>query len=311
MEKPISTKQYFNSMQFAFKMALQTMFVEKDKLEAECKGKRDKFVEWLSEFKTNLADYPEFVEDRYINGRILTTLGILYRDENINNETRAKLLEIINYFKAKKRIAEIDRCKVSYQKCLKLNHKQYLHIIKTFYTKIQEYLLQGYGYVYDNRIGWICFNRNLYRQRESNVLDYAKTKANKKRLIEQGVHLWNKAEEEWAKANGLPYNGVDYRIFRKPEAIYELPLLDCTLPNAYILKFKKVNYRPAQYAGITNEQLLKQTGGDVNEIYKLNIDLKTKLSLCLEADKLLYTKFIRNENQESVKHRTPSSKSRQ
>ena len=113
MEKPISTKQYFNSMQFAFKMALQTMFVEKDKLEAECKGKRDKFVEWLSEFKTNLANYPEFVEDRYINGRILTTLGILYRDENINNETRAKLLEIINYFKAKKRIAEIDRCKVS------------------------------------------------------------------------------------------------------------------------------------------------------------------------------------------------------
>ena len=88
-------------------------------------------------------------------------------------------------------------------------------------------------------------------------------------------------------------------------------MLDFTLPNAYILKFKKVNYRPAQYAGITNEQLLKQTGGDVNEIYKLNIDLKTKLSLCLEADKLLYTKFIRNENQESVKHRTPSSKSRQ
>lgn len=311
MEKPISIKQYFNSMQFAFKMALQTMFVEKDKLEAECEGKRDKFIKWLPEFKTNLADYPEFVQDKYINGRILTTLGILYKDDKIDNETRAKLLEIINYFKAKKRIAEIDRTKVSYQKCLKLRQKDYLHIIKTFYTKLHEYLLQGYGYVYDNRIGWVCFNRTVYRQKGDNVLDYAKTKANKKKLIEQGVHLWNKAERDWAEKNGLPYNGVDYRIFRKPEAVYEFPLIDCTLPNAYILQFKKVNYRPYEFNGISNEDLLEQTGGDVNKIYKLNIDLKTKLSLCLEADKLLYTKFIRNENQESIKHRTPSSKGRQ
>ena len=40
--------------------------------------------------------------------------------------------------------------------------------------------------------------------------------------------------------------------------------------------------------------------GDINKICELPLDLKTKVTLCDKADKILYTKFIRNENQKPI-----------
>ena len=38
-------------------------------------------------------------------------------------------------------------------------------------------------------------------------------------------------------------------------------------------------------------------GSDKDKICELNVDIKTKLALCNKVDKYLYSKFIRNENQ--------------
>ena len=50
-------------------------------------------------------------------------------------------------------------------------------------------------------------------------------------------------------------------------------------------------------------------GIDISGEY--DIDLKTKLNICLEADKTLYTKFIRNENQKPYAYKQNHRKSGQ
>ena len=40
--------------------------------------------------------------------------------------------------------------------------------------------------------------------------------------------------------------------------------------------------------------------GNTTKICELPLDLKTKVTLCDKADKILYTKFIRNENQKPI-----------
>ena len=40
--------------------------------------------------------------------------------------------------------------------------------------------------------------------------------------------------------------------------------------------------------------------GDTKKICELPLDLKTKVTLCDKADKILYTKFIRNEAQKPI-----------
>ena len=42
---------------------------------------------------------------------------------------------------------------------------------------------------------------------------------------------------------------------------------------------------------------------ELDKYYNLDLDIKTKLTLCLTVDKILYTKFIRNENQTTNKVR--------
>ena len=50
----------------------------------------------------------------------------------------------------------------------------------------------------------------------------------------------------------------------------------------------------------SNENLIEECNEDTEKICNLQIDLKTKLTLCNKVDKILYTKFIRNEAQKSV-----------
>lgn len=54
----------------------------------------------------------------------------------------------------------------------------------------------------------------------------------------------------------------------------------------------------------TKAQLLKECHYNVDELCKLKCDIRLKLLLCIEADKTLYIKYIRNEKQEPFRFRT-------
>ena len=133
------------------------------------------------------------------------------------------------------------------------------------------------------------------------MLDYAATKAKKKEILDRGGKIYNKVEEEWCKARGLDYEYEDHKVFKKDEYYYEICLLYPHIKNMYDLEITASDYRGSNLRGKTNNDLLDETDRDKEAIMKLNLDVKTKLTLCDQADNLLYTNFIRNENQESYR----------
>lgn len=84
------------------------------------------------------------------------------------------------------------------------------------------------------------------------------------------------------------------------EYCYEIPLIASKMPNGNKLKLEISDYRHASLRGNTNDQLIELCNNDITKICELPIDLKTKVTLCDKTDKILYTKFIRNEGQQSI-----------
>ena len=132
------------------------------------------------------------------------------------------------------------------------------------------------------------------------MLDYAATKKKEKELIAKGERIYNKEEAEWCARNGLDYDGKDKRVFVCNEYCYQIPLINCKLPGNNNLKLEIGDYRHRSLRGKSNNEIIEMCNGDINKICELPLDLKTKVTLCDKADKILYTKFIRNENQKPI-----------
>ena len=120
-----------------------------------------------------------------------------------------------------------------------------------------------------------------------------------------------KEEAEWCKTHGIEYNGQDGRVFLRNEYCYEIPLLDCHIPHGSKIRFVSADYRGNALRGKTNQDLLEEADYNTEYICKLPLDIRTKLNLCIEADKTLYAKFIRNENQKPINASKASWKNRQ
>ena len=76
-------------------------------------------------------------------------------------------------------------------------------------------------------------------------------------------------------------------------------------------KLTSADYIGKSLRGKTYDEMIAECNNDVNKIVKLNVDIKKKLAMCLRANPLLYTKYIRNENQESYRYIQIDRKSRQ
>jgi hypothetical protein len=192
---------------------------------------------------------------------------------------------------------------------LNLNGKEYNDICRVFYNEVaRRLILYGEGYALEGNLGWLCINRcKLVNARPK--LDFAKTKQRKQELLNEGKRLWNKEEKEWCDANGLDYDGVDYRVYKKDEYCYEIPLIECTITNGKSYRFEHTDYRGAPVRGKSNNDLAKECA-TLEDVFKLPLDIKAKLSICELKDKTLYLNFIRNENQKPLIYREANRKDR-
>lgn len=246
----------------------------------------------------NPNNYKEFVEKRYSNGKFNGTISRLYNIDGFRTSETfifsamvAKLLEDNAAL-----IRSNDFC----NKCLSVTYKQYRVFLLTFANQImKEVILNANGYDFGYNIGWICINRVKRNKRGRPLLDYAKTKENKKRLLAEGKRLYNKKEADWCEENGIEYNATDYRIYRNDEYLYEIPLLDCKCKGGNQLDFTITDYRGKGTRNKTNKELIAESNGNKEWICELTGDIKLKLHLCNDVDKTNYLKYIRNEDQTS------------
>ena len=311
-ETTVSIRTYYRLMKDRAITKIGELKQNKANLEIIVKELHDEVLSnkeiYKDNFKLDVLSYPEFIENKYISGKFLKVAKGIFINRGNNYEIVSDIYNILRCATIQKRIYDIDEELVKQEKLKNLTIKEYTEILRTYYNEVHKQLvLNGNGYAFTGYIGWICVNRVKIKTKRK-TLDFAATKKREAELKAQGKRIYNKEEADWCVRNGIEYKAEDKRVFKKDEYYYEIPLLDSKLPNATKLKFELTDYRATSVRGKTNEMLIKECNSSTEEICKLPVSLKTKVTLCDQVDKILYTKFIRNEDQKSVAFRKVNSK---
>lgn len=314
-ETPINIKQYYKLMKDRTSKLLEETIAKADNIEKDLCSKHkelnNNIDKYLTHFDVDLKKYKEFVDNCYDSGTLLRVAKGLFLNRHNNYELVADLYDLYSYSRSQKELYDLKKEIRKYDTLLDLTISEYTSILRTYYTEVHKQLIvNGFGYAFGEGIGWICINRCLIKKVKP-VLDYAATKKREQELIAQGKRIYNKEEAAWCLRNGIEYIAEDKRVYRKDEYCYEIPLIHSKCKNGTNLKLEISDYRHTSVRGKTNEDLIQECKGDLNKICDLQIDLKTKLTLCDKADKMLYTKFIRNEDQTSITFTKVNSKNRQ
>lgn len=299
---PVGVRQYCKFMRDAFGKKRKDALAKIDNLNKKIKVEHDEIKSNLEIYKNtcsvNLLDYDEFVNNKYTEGTFFKLAKGMYMNRSNNYELVSDLFNVYNLASHQKQISELEKEITLYDKCLALKVNEYCKILRTFYNEVhKQMLINGYGYVYTGRLGWICINRVLIHNSKRKYIDWAATRKREAELKAQGKRIFNKTEADWCARNGIEYKAEDKRVYLNAECYYELCLLRCTLPGANKFVPEYTDRRANELRGKTNQDLIDDCHNNLEEIVKLSLDLKTKIALCNKVDPLLYTKFIRNENQ--------------
>lgn len=300
-EIPINSKGYYKLFIKNNKQKLEDSLKLLEELEEDIELRHKNILSWIdvyiNEFNFNPHQYTEFENNKYTTGKFYrASKGLLINKQN-DYELVGDLFTLYELASKQKEIYDLNQDIVLFKKCIALSLKEYTEILRVYYTEVHKHLvLEGEGYAFSGELGWICVNRCIIDKKHP-ILDYAATKKREKELIEKGERIYNKEEAEWCLRNGIEYKAKDKRVFICNEYCYQIPLIDCRLPNARSLEFKVSDYRHRSCRGKTNDELIELCNRDIKKICELSVDLKTKVTLCDKTNKTLYTKFIRNENQ--------------
>ena len=300
-EIPINAKVYYKLFVRNNKQKLEDSLKLLEELEEDIEVRRKNILSWIdvyiNEFNFNPNQYIEFENNEYTTGRFYKAAkGLLINKQN-DYELVGDLFNLYEFASKQKEIYDLKQDIVLFKKCIALSLKEYTEILRVYYTEVHKHLvLEGEGYAFSGELGWICVNRCIIDKKHP-ILDYSATKKREKELIEKGERIYNKEEADWCLRNGIEYKAKDKRVFICNEYCYQIPLIDCKLPNARSLEFKVSDYRHRSCRGKTNDELIELCNRDIKKICELPVDLKTKVTLCDKVNKILYTKFIRNENQ--------------
>lgn len=309
INKAINVPQYYKDFIDENKIKRERARIAVDELTATIVAKRSAIVPDVDKFKYPVIDYPEFQQNKYINGRLENAAKGMFEDERKDPEMKHLCFRLIGYAVDLRKIYEETEKIKRYDKFINLSFSEYKRIVKIYYNAvIRELVLNGNGYRLEDKLGWICINRVL--NTGAKVCDFAATLKNKRRLIAEGKQIYNKDEAEYCKAHGIEYNAVNATVYKADEVWYEYCLLGSRVQGR-MLCFKPVDTKDAKLRPYRVEEILKLVDNDVNKIMDLDLSMKHKFALCMKADKTLYTKFIRNEEQKKSLYGSYSRKGRQ
>lgn len=300
-ELPVRHREYYKSMKEYATYSYQELQREVKKRNNAATKLHDAILNKKESYKTNfnidLSDYDEFIENKYINGTLFKFAKAAYFNKTGDYKLISDLYDLYTYVLLQKEIHNFTKKIRLYFKISEMNVKEYVRILRVFYTEVQKQLiLEGKGYVFEDTLGWICINRYKLTNR-GKKLNFAETKKRKQEFLDAGKRIFNEQEAKWCKERGIEYTGEDYRVWLKGEYQYEIPLLHCHLTNGKRYRFEHSDYRGSSIRGKSNKQLLEECEYDTDKIMELDLDIKTKLTMCLESDKMLYMNFIRTDEQ--------------
>lgn len=247
------------------------------------------------EFGLDITKYDiEYVQQTYNDKLTLhkTTLKIM---QNIESDNKTLLIAVLKYCSILSRENKYNTLirLANIRKDMKF--RQYQGYIFKYYYKVHEMLLKGYGYKYKRHLGIFHISLwNLEGKNKKRKLDYAATRKKKQELIEAGIKLFDKEEYELYKMKGIPYDGVDYRVYKTATKYYEFGFLLNIFKGHNRFKFEPTVYISNKYKGMTYEEIATKVVQKEDDIYKLQLDIKTKHAVLIRYNPNFYLRFVRN-----------------
>ena len=304
---PIHIREYFKAMKTAFTQRKEDDIKRIEELQKEIDfsyryvlKRREAFLK----YNINVSEYPEFINNEYIDGKLFRVANGAYINKEGDYEIISDLSELLKLAKYQKEIKDINKNIEFYNKVLAIKANEYIRYIRTFFTEVHKHMiLNGEGYHFGHHIGNVIINRYALDNKRK-TLDYKATAAKKEEILARGGVLYDEASAKFAKENGLKYEFEDHRVYLTGEYAYEVFMANKTFDGAKNFYFTPQDYRAVEIRGKSNKQLIEECNRDLTKICELPVDLKQKLSMCNEVDKTLYTNFIRNENQSSYRFET-------
>lgn len=302
---PVHIREYYKAMREAYTQKKEEALKEREELISEVdvlqQDIAEKHEDYLK-YKINLSKYNEFINNEYIDGHFYRMAKGAYLNRQNDYELTAELHNLLKLAEKQFRIYELKKQLELYDKILSVKANEYVKYMRTYFNEVhKKMIIEGCAYHFGNRIGDVIINR-VKQTSKRPFIDYKATKEKKAEILARGGKLYNKEEAEWCEKNGIEYKAEDGRVYLNGEYFYEIFMTNKCFTDARLYSFTPQDYRSVDVRGKSNEQLIKECNGDLNKICELPVDMKTKLHMCVEADKMLYTNFIRNEGQTSYKY---------
>lgn len=315
IETPTGTGEYYSLFKEAMLQKLKDTItrIELTKTSiAEAKDLVDTNIDkYKTEYSIDLTTYKEYNDNKYINGDFYSQFKQRLTKCK-DTATSADMYNIFTLANQQRSLHLLSKERDKYDKAASLGFIQYKNILKLYYTEVQKHIiLNGEAYTIAPYIGSLCVNRVRVSDKARKKLNFVATRKRKEELLAQGKHLYNEEEAKYYEKIGIPYTAEDYRVYLDTEYLYEYVIIYSKYKDSSMHVFKPADYRGHTLRGKTNDQLIEECNGDVNKICELDLDIRTKLNMCIKSNIGLYTNFIRNEDQKSIRTISSYRKNRQ
>ncbi len=302
---PVHIREYYKAMRTAYTQKKDEALKEREELIEEVFLLQSHIMEHHDDYlkyKINLSDYPEFINNEYVDGQFYKMCKSAFLNKQNDYTLTSELSDLLKLAEKQYKIVELKKQLEFYDKVLSIKVNEYTRYMRTYFNEVhKKMIIEGYAYHFGHNLGDVIINRVKVTSKRKHI-DYKATKEKKAQILANGGRLYNKAEAEWCAKNGIEYKAEDGRVYLNSEYIYEVFVANKRFPEASSFNFTTQDYRSVEIRGKSNKQLIEECDKDLNKICELPVDMKTKLTMCLESNAMLYTNFIRNENQTSYKY---------
>jgi hypothetical protein len=249
---------------------------------------KEKCYNWLlarkesiyKSYKIELDNYKiEFVDKQYNSEKSLETKAIYYL-RHPNGEDRQLIIQLAKYCSLLRSEVEIQqKLEVSRIK-LNMSYREFQKYLFDYYSKVHKVLLQGDAYKFGKGIGTIFLRTIDMTTGARNRIDFAKTRANKLKLLAEGKKLYNEQEAKQCELENIPYDGVPYIVLRNET---KLVVLDITNSKYFTsrgrISFAAKSYINLKYRGMSYQDIIDKYCPTEESIADLQADLYTKRSI--------------------------------
>lgn len=251
-------------------------------------------------FNINLDNVSEWSSGEYNSKEYIYNVAIKILKTAVDHPNRIIIQQLIKYCNTLRNEHKYNKhiYLASIRKDMK--YSTYYKYVSNYYIKVHKCVLQGMGYKFDHGIGTYIINHwklDPSRMHHKPKLDYSATNARKREIIKQGKKPYDTKEAAWYNARGIPYDGVDYRVFKDSTDWYEFTFIKSSIFKSNNLDYKRTEYVAKKYRGMSYTEMAEQLCNNEEDIYNLQVDIKYKLNILLYKDPTKYINFIRNASQ--------------